>query len=289
MQKPNFFIIGASKCGTTALSRYLREHKDIFFSDPKEPRFFSSDFPEASRRIQTLDAYERLFIHANGYKAVGEGSAYYSHSNVAIPQILQYNPDARFIFMVRNPIELVRSWHTHLLLAEQEHVEDFEKAWCTQQNSPHQIAAALSYKEIGKLGERLEWLLQYIHRDRLLIIFFDDLKERPRDVYQKVLKFLCVPDDGRTNFPVINRAQRVRYPKLRHWILILRKWRRKHALIWHTGLAEGLIKKIMKYIMTDHVPTSLRPGFRKELITFFYSDIKKLAKLTNRDLTTWLQ
>jgi hypothetical protein len=46
-RKPNFFIVGAPKCGTTALSEYLRSHPDVFFSSPKEPLLHRRGAPEA--------------------------------------------------------------------------------------------------------------------------------------------------------------------------------------------------------------------------------------------------
>ena len=65
MRKPNLFIIGAPKCGTTALSEYLREHPAVFVTQPKEPHFFSKDFPYYySPGHATLDHYLRLYEDA---------------------------------------------------------------------------------------------------------------------------------------------------------------------------------------------------------------------------------
>ena len=45
MMLPDFFIVGAPKCGTTAISEYLRTHPRIFMCKPKEPHYFALDIP----------------------------------------------------------------------------------------------------------------------------------------------------------------------------------------------------------------------------------------------------
>ena len=39
---PNLLIVGAAKCGTSSLHKYLDQHPEIFMSKVKEPRFISS-------------------------------------------------------------------------------------------------------------------------------------------------------------------------------------------------------------------------------------------------------
>jgi hypothetical protein len=92
MRKPNFFILGAPKCGTTSLWSWLRAHQDIFMSYVKEPNFFNSD---DNLGISNLTDYEELFRGASvSHAAVGEASVWYLSSAVAIQNILQYQPEA---------------------------------------------------------------------------------------------------------------------------------------------------------------------------------------------------
>src|SRR6056297_204893 len=97
IKKPNFFIIGAPKCGTTSMARYLGEHPDIFFSDPKEPNFFNTDFSEKIRITTEIKEYLKLFQGADKYRRVGEGTVWYFFSKEAILYILKFNPEAKFI------------------------------------------------------------------------------------------------------------------------------------------------------------------------------------------------
>ena len=127
--KPNFFIVGAPKCGTTALYRYLRLHPNIYMPAKKEPHFFAQDLGSYPA-IKTMDQYSALFAGAEPrHTGIGEASVYYLRSTVAIPNIRAFNPEARLIAMFRNPVEMVHSFHSQLLYWSEESVTDFEAAW----------------------------------------------------------------------------------------------------------------------------------------------------------------
>jgi hypothetical protein len=129
--KPNFFILGAPKCGTTSLARWLGDHPNIFMAPQKEPHFFNTDDRQG---VTTLVEYEDLFRKAQKeHVAVGEASVWYLSSSQAVNNILEYNPNARFIVMVRNPIEMAQALHGQMLIAGLECVQDFSKAWSLQE------------------------------------------------------------------------------------------------------------------------------------------------------------
>jgi len=132
MKQPNFFIIGAPKCGTTALASYLSAHTDVFFSHPKEPTYFNQDFDEKPRAAHNEKEYLHLFEQADGLKMVGEGSTRYLSSNVAVKNIMKFNPQAKIIIMLRNPIDMYISLHSHCFYNLVEPEEDPEKAWRLQ-------------------------------------------------------------------------------------------------------------------------------------------------------------
>src|SRR6185295_10222300 len=114
-RKPTFLIAGAPKCGTTALYEYLQTHPQVFLSDPKEPHFYANDLG-AHRTIVTRGQYEKLFSAAGPqHLAIGEASAWYLHSAVALPAVARELPDAKLIVMLRNPVELIRSLHSDLV------------------------------------------------------------------------------------------------------------------------------------------------------------------------------
>jgi hypothetical protein len=115
LRKPNFFIIGASKCGTTSLCRWLSEHPNVFICPEKEPHFFNTD--DVQRGTSTLGKYEALFAGVKKeHTAIGEASVWYLSSSAAVPNILAYQPDTKFIVMVRSPLQMAPALHAQVLL-----------------------------------------------------------------------------------------------------------------------------------------------------------------------------
>jgi hypothetical protein len=105
---PTFFIIGAPKAGTTSLHHYLDQHPRIEMAAVKEPRFFASPgkgVRSPPERISDLAQYERLFDPA--VEVRGESSTDYStypRWHGAPERIGELVPDAKFIYLVRDPV-----------------------------------------------------------------------------------------------------------------------------------------------------------------------------------------
>src|SRR5687767_7533385 len=113
--RPNFFIVGAPKCGTTSLYNYL-----------KEPHYFCTDFYKPSGL--TEDQYLELFAPAKSEKRIGEGSTWYIYSEEARKGIKAFDPDARIIIMLRDPVAMMYSLHAQRLWLARENIQDFEEA-----------------------------------------------------------------------------------------------------------------------------------------------------------------
>ena len=127
MKKPNFFIIGAPKCGTTSMASWLSEHPSIYMSPVKEPHHYSGDFNYGDYR--DLNKYLSLFKEANeSHIAVGEASAWYLNSKKAIFNIEAENPNAKYIVLLRNPVEMAPSLHQQLIFSGKEDIKNFEEA-----------------------------------------------------------------------------------------------------------------------------------------------------------------
>lgn len=211
---PDFFIIGAPKSGTTALSEYLRTHPGVFFCQPKEPFFYSADYAHRGR-IGDRDDYLALFAQAPAGALLGEGSTWYLRSEVAVPRILADNPNARFIVMLREPASMLRSLHEHLLRELYEDIEDLPSAWSAQADRARgrriprfcSDPKLLQYKQVCSLGEQLERLLSLVPRSQLLVHIFEEFIANPAASYARTLVFLDLPPDGRADFPRINEIR----------------------------------------------------------------------------------
>lgn len=300
MKKPNFFIVGAPKCGTTALSEYLRSHPQIFLSDPKEPRYFAEDM-DPHRYVRTLDAYLELFRHASPEQTVlGEASVDYLYSSLALANIRTFNPDAKIIAIVRNPIDMAISLHRQLLFAHYEDEADFELAWHLQtsrrqgRHIPADCRAPmyLQYADACKLGLQVERLVSTFPSTQIQVIVFDDLIANTAAVYRDVLKFLGLPDDGRTSFERVNEAKQPRSAWAAKLIARGKPWAVSVALKFRsaTGLNPlPLMKRAMAFNETKIEKKNIAKEFRLELTETFRTDIELLSYLLQRDLSNWLR
>ncbi|MGH2760306.1 MAG: sulfotransferase family protein [Actinomycetota bacterium] len=109
---PDFLIIGRPKCGSTSVARWLAEQPDICFCSVKEPRFFHQD----DAWELGLDWYRSLFAHAQPGQLLGEATVGYTNPHVAqrtAGRIAEVLPAARLIYLVRDPIERIRSEFRH--------------------------------------------------------------------------------------------------------------------------------------------------------------------------------
>jgi len=301
---PNLFLVGAPKCGTTALAEYLSGHPNVFLAFPKEPNYFARHLTlEKHRRPDTLhtslDRYLELFQGAEPqHSVIGEASTRYIRSRSALEALREFNPAARSIVMLRNPVDLVQSWHGQKLFEGQEDEREFEAAWRLQARRsvgeclPAGLVAsdALDYAKIGSIGSQLEVLFSLFARDEVHVIFFDDFRSDPKRVYEEALRFLGLRSDRRTRFPLVNQARTVERPKLARALKARPVWlqdtvaRLKRA----TGLRDlGMTRFVDRLTSRLGSRKGLTPGFRRELVAFFEAEVSKIEKLTGRDLESW--
>jgi hypothetical protein len=211
--KPNLFIVGAPKCGTTAWVHYLASHPDIFFPEVKEPHYFSFDRPP-DRRL-SWEEYQELYRYADGKTVVGDASVGYLGSTVAANAIHEFNPDAKVVIFLREQEHYLPSWHNQLLFNGGENIADFETAWRLSgrrdaTNSSKQCwnpAKVLDYKTTGFFGEKIDRYLSLFGRDQVRILHFRDWVKDPRPTYVGLLDFLGLRDDLRIHFPPVNEAR----------------------------------------------------------------------------------
>lgn len=298
--KPNFFIVGAPKCGTTALYEYLRHHPNIYMSKLKEPHFFANDlgsYPAA----KTLEDYTKLFAESGQeHLRVGEASVYYLRSLVAIPNIREFNPEARIIAMFRNPVEMVYSLHSQLVYVSEETVSDFETAWRLQDRRSQGLdlppasrgSFLVQYAEIGRFGTQTQRLLSTFPREQVKLILYDDFAASPRDVYDEVIQFLGIPHDNRTDFPQVNENKRARMGWLRNFYrkpppALRNAVRGLKQAVGGEGIS-AVKKKMVDLNTVKARRPPLSPELRAELVAAFRDEVALLSRLLNRDLSHWV-
>src|SRR5690242_3134640 len=127
VKRPDLFIVGAFKAGTTSMYEYLRAHPQVFMSVPKEPTYFGADLSARYRRMSE-DEYLGLFRDARPDQRVGEATPWYLYSTSAAAEIKAFEPAARIVIMLRNPVDVMFSQHSQLLFNQREDLADFGAA-----------------------------------------------------------------------------------------------------------------------------------------------------------------
>ena len=300
---PDFFVVGAPRCGTTALCRYLSKHPAVCFSRPKETHYFTRLGPAWTPEQATRDYVLRFFPHFHeGHRLIGEGSVSYLYAPHAIERILRVSPDARMLAILRNPIEMLPSYHFRMLYILAENVEDFATAWDLQdarargQRVPRSCpdARLLLYREVARFGAQVERLHRLVGRERCLVLLFDDLAADPLRVYRQALDFLGLEYDGRSEFPRKLPSRRYRYrllqrllyspPKPARAVLERAQLRAKqHKRPGHPSL----LKRLARWNTLDARPQPLSPALRAQVRSSLGDDVVRLGNLLGRDLSHW--
>lgn len=280
-----FFILGAPKCGTTSLAHWLDEHTNVFMSPVKEPHFYSTDLANAT--IASRSQYESLFDEVGPeHRAIGEASTWYLASEEAVPNILRDYPDALFIVMTRDPIEMARSLHHHNLRVLHEDEPDFAKAWGLQEirrageHLPPDCVEPMfvQYGQACLLGRHMERLLSLVERDRVLHVPLEGLKDDPGHQYRRVLEFLGCEDDGRTVFSVANQARGTRSRLLQKLLRAGAKLRLTLGIKKGFGLARLNEREKKK----SEIETQTL-----EMLSVYFADDQRLLRELSFQLADW--
>lgn len=299
--KPNLFIIGAPKSGTTAMCEYLHTHPDIFVSSPKEPHYFSTDLNYRRNNIQTKEDYLSLFKQGCKKKFRCEASVWYLFSEHAVANILKFNPTARIVVMIRNPIAMAPSLHQQLYYSGIETEANFNKAWGLQADRQKGLRLPASrkctepkflyYSSTCRVGAQLERVMQLVPKEQLHIIVFDDFVNDTKREYEKLMEFLEVPTDNRGDFPIINPATHVRSQKL-HALRnnvphsIMQSILKIKSVLGIENL--NILKKIERINTKTGKFEHISENTRTLLKETFRSDIHLMERLLHRDFTHWL-
>lgn len=297
---PSFYIVGAPRCGTTALGKALGSHPHIAFSKPKETHFLLEDRP--ATRIEDI---RRLYLQrfqpdlARDTQAIGDGSVSYLYEPDAIRRAIAFDPRARFIASVRSPLDMLHSYHARLLYTLDEDEADFSRAWNLQKarragrKIPRRCRAPelLQYGEIAMLGSQIARLFEVAGRDRCHIVVFDDFIRNPGAVYKQLLDFIDVEDDHRREFKSMRSNAGVKYRWLQQFAMNPPKWIFRLIDAGGAGTIERLKKvrkRVKRFNKAREKRQPLPADMRAMLAEYYRVDVENLSALLGRDLTCWL-
>jgi len=200
---PTFLIIGAMKAGTTALHEYLSNHPQIFMSSHKELKFFVKEL----NWERGLDWYSRQFADAGPALCRGESSPHYAMASryAGVPRrIASVIPEAKLIYLVRDPVDRMKSAYLHRVAKGRE-IRSAEQAFATDE----------PYLNDSRYAWQIEQYLEYFDRSRILILEAEYLRKSRREALERVLQFLDVSDDANLcgELPDVHRTDEKTQPR----------------------------------------------------------------------------
>lgn len=287
-QWPTFFIIGAAKAATTSLHAYLASHPQIHMSAVKEPCFFApaeaGDLypPNAVRpRVQDEQAYRDLF--RTDRRVRGEASPAYSQCPrvPGVPDRIRATiPDARFIYLVRDPVERAVSHYMQVRLAGRER-RSITEAFVDLESPDHEYTCASRY------ATQLDAYLEHFAAEQILVLDQAKMLADQAEVLRDIAHFLEVDPSGMpTNAPPHNvrSAKRADSP-------LLFRLRTSAARRWADRLPESVRRSAVhsaRRLLSKSAPDIEVPiEVRQRLLEHLTPEVDRLRRLTNQRFDGW--
>lgn len=302
-KKPNFFIIGAPRAGTTSLYFCLKDHPDIFMSPRKEPRFFAfEDLIEKKGPFgrQPLPSYSTswekyltLFEKARHEKVIGEASTMYLYHPKAPERMQRYlGSEVKLVAVLRHPVERAFSHYLYNVNRGAEPCLTFEEALAAEEERIAQgWIEYFHYKSMGLYSEQVKRYLDIFGADNLLVFLYEDLDKSPLLVVKKILEFLgleasFLPD----TFARINPSG---IPRFKFLTQLIKKTPSSFKQVLKTVIPKSIRLKIVEWELWQNIRPVSKPRIsletRKALLDYYQQDILKLQQLLGRDLSHWLK
>lgn len=312
-------VVGAPRCGTTSLSRFLEAHPQVAFSSVKEPHFFAQHDLTATRghelrRFVGAEYLGRYFpTRSPARPLIAEGSVSYLYAPQRMETILRLWHDARFVIALRDPMEMLPSLHQRLLFNGDETVTDFGQAWSLMRERAQGRSVPrtcvdsrmLQYEELGRLGTHVGNFFRAVGKERCFVVLLDDLSTDPEGVYRGLLAFLGLPLRGYPDFAPHRQSQGYRIGSLQRFlkrppvatraVLAGEKYRMRVRDLDRGDSGSAALKavfaarrKLVNWNTAPAPPVRLSDALRRDMRERLSDEVIKLSGLIGRDLGHWL-
>jgi Sulfotransferase family len=299
MPLPNLFVIGAPKCGTTSLHRYLDQHPQVSMSKVKEPKFFLTDGTrpdfrgpgdERAARAYVVDraAYEALFQYPSGSGVyAGESTPYYLWDPHAAPRIRALVPEARLVAVLREPTRRAYSNWADLREQGREKLEFAPALAAEEERRTQGWEPFWLYRELGLYGAQLTRLFTVFPPAQVKVLLAEDLAAAPDGPVSEVFAFLGLPPLGR---PLVDeRLNQTMYKP------VDRKSRLLETLFEQGQRARPLVPRRLRRVARETVRRGLRSqataGSHGERLRHAYletfTEDRKVLEGLGLDVTRW--
>jgi hypothetical protein len=295
MTLPNFVIAGTARSGTTSLYYYLKQHPDITFPKIKEPKYFSSlgqKFPHNGPGDNTVDkavvyefmTYQSLFQGLDKTIRIGDASSdYLYHHHHSAQNIYSVLGDVPIIICLRNPVDRAYSSYNNLLRDQREKLTFQDALNSEEQRIRDNWDWMWAYKAGGLYADQVETFLNIF--SRVKVVLFDDLTLNTDAVVRALFEFLDVDPsvivDTSTRYSHSGKAKNIVYAFLSN---------RENSLSFmlRTLAMKFIPRSVLERIAHESlIQEPLDSDIRKQLNSYFLSDIEKLEKILRINLDAW--
>ena len=301
--KPNLFIVGQPKSGTTALHQFLGQHPEIYMSSIKEPHFFCADFHLESDRaygrqrffdFRSESAYLQLFARAKDVKIAGESSTNYLYSQVAAEKIHNFNPDAKIIIVLREPARFLYSLHSHYVKFTEENEPDFLTALALESDRQQEKATSprvtspsyLYYSQRVNYYQQVKRYCDRFDSDRVKVVIFEEFKSDNERIFREILEFLEVDSSFTPEYAAVNVNKEVKFKAINNLVNSpLAKSISKNLLSQEFN--EFVRDNIVEKFFWHQAPKTRMPDeIKVKLMQQYQPEVTKISELLGIDLVT---
>ncbi|HJN74395.1 MAG TPA: hypothetical protein QGF58_10730 [Myxococcota bacterium] len=303
MRKPDLFVVGHPRSGSGQLNGYLSKHPDIWMAK-KELHYFGRDlgYHDPPRSLQN---FESFFEDApSSAERVGEASTWYLFSESAAQEIHDYCPSAGIVMLLRNPISLLHSLHSHFVFRGDEDIADFGAALAAEEGRregsiaepPHRIPReALRYSKMVRYAPQVKRYFEVFGREAVHVVINDDFREDPKAVFRGVCRYLDVREDFEDFervFDVDARARNsnrtVHFRGIQDYLIHPARQQVLEGLRRSTVPGYRFSLRAMRRLNIKYVDRGgMDPSLKRELQERYRPWVDELSELLDRDLSHW--
>ena len=301
--KPNLFIVGQPKSGTTALHQFLGQHPEIYMSSIKEPHFFCADFHLESDHaygkqrffdFRNESAYLQLFSKAKDVKIAGESSTNYLYSQVAAEKIYNFNPDAKIIIILREPAKFLYSLHSHYVKFTEENEADFLTALDleTKRKQEQCLSSRVMTPSYLYYSQRVQYYQQvkrYCDRfspEQIKVVIFEEFKSENERIFREILEFLGVKSDFIPEYEAVNVNKEVKFKAVNNLInspLVKSISKNLLSQEFNEFVRDNIVEK---FLWHQAPKASMPEDIKAKLMQQYQSEVTKISELLDLDLVS---
>jgi hypothetical protein len=301
MKKPNLFIVGHPRTGTSALHDALDQHPDIFMSIPKEPVYFAKDLHAESDlfhkkpkffHFRSENQYLKIFKQWAHEKIAGESTAVYLYSKMAAKEIYTFNSEAKIIMVFREPVNWLGSYHAKAIQIIGENQPEFKDAIILENERKKgnylsekvMAPSMLYYSDFIRYYKQIQRYTNLFDKAKIKIVIYDDFKNDNSKIYKEILEFLEVDSHFSPRFKKVNISRTNAKWPIVHQILQYPYLIKFAIKLLPRGLFSKLSMTYWESFFENEKTTKIDADFRIELMKKFKPEVQLFSDFLNRNL-----